>query len=91
LKTKIEAVALGAALVALTAVGALLAQENAEAPPPRPPVASTPPAATPPDTTPPAAPGESAPAGPGQGVEDDVFIPTQELNADDQVTFPVDI
>jgi hypothetical protein len=96
LKTKIEAVALGAALVALTAVGALLAQENAEAPPPRPPVASTPPAATPPAatppaTTPPAAPGESAPAGPGQGVEDDVFIPTQELNADDQVTFPVDI
>jgi hypothetical protein len=86
-KTKIETVALGAAVVALTAVGALLAQESPEAsPPPQPPAASAPPSATPP-----AAPSESVPAGPGPNVEEDVFIPTQELNADDQVTFPVDI
>lgn len=88
MKSKTEIVAFGVALVALTAVGALLAQDNAAAPPtpPQPPAASTPPPAAPP-----AAPGESTPTGPGPNVEDDVFIPTQELNADDQVTFPVDI
>jgi hypothetical protein len=85
---KIEAVSLSAAFVALAAVGALLAQEN---PGPRP-EPQSPPAASPPPAAPPAPAGEAAPpAAPGPNVEDDVFIPTQELNADDQVTFPVDI
>jgi hypothetical protein len=74
--------------------GVLIAQENAP-----PPAETTPPASAP---QPPAAPPASEPAAtPPAGAEasesvppietDDVFIPTQELGADEQVTFPVDI
>jgi hypothetical protein len=89
------------AIAALGSVGALLAQDNAAppapattapppaatAPPPATPPAATPPAATPPAATPPA----DVPTAPGAIDPNEVFIPTQELGADEQVTFPVDI
>jgi hypothetical protein len=90
MKTRIETVALGVAVAALAGVGALLAQDNspaAPAPAQPPPAAGAPPAAAPPPSSAEA----PAPTGPGENVDDEVFIPTQELNADDQVTFPVDI
>jgi hypothetical protein len=59
-----------------------------EAPP-----AATPPAAqTPPPAVPPA-PGNQAqaPAAPRGPIDDGEFVPSQELSADEAVTFPVDI
>lgn len=38
-----------------------------------------------------AAEGESAPPSEDAPVSDDVFIPSEELQADEEVTFPVDI
>ena len=72
-------------LAAVGVVGVLVAQENAAppatpAPPASPPVAREPPAPQP----------VEAPELPGDE-SDDTFIPTQELGADEQVTFPVDI
>lgn len=43
-----------------------------------------------PTTTPPTTAGPP-PAGSRPTPDDDVFIPTEELSADEQVTFPVDI
>ncbi len=60
------------------------------APAPATPSADKPPAAAPPaasTTAPPAKP----PAGGAGGASGDEFIPTQELQADEEVTFPVDI
>lgn len=79
------------ALLANAAVGQ-------ESPAPAQPPATTSPApapsrATPPAaqrTTPPPAPSASAPP-PGGEVRGDEFIPSQELQADEEATFPVDI
>jgi hypothetical protein len=84
------------AIAALGSVGALLAQDNAAPPAPAttapPPAATAPPPATPPAATPPAAtPPADVPTAPGAIDPNEVFIPTQELGADEQVTFPVDI
>ena len=78
-------------IAAIAAVGVLIAQENAEPPPPAasPPVAAPPPAAPAPagETQ-----SEAAPTAPPRApVNDDEFIPTQELLPDQAVTFPVDI
>jgi hypothetical protein len=48
-------------------------------------------ATPPPATTPPPAPAGQPPAAPRPPVNEDVFVPTEELSADEQVTFPVDI
>jgi len=71
------------AVVVVVSVWAVvsLAQENA-APP-------TPPAPAP--ASPPAAGAEAPPAKPPPAGSDDEFIPTEELSADEAVTFPVDI
>jgi ribosomal protein L12E/L44/L45/RPP1/RPP2 len=52
---------------------------------------AAPPAATPPAATPPPATAGQPPAAARAPVNDDEFIPSQELQADEQVTFPVDI
>jgi hypothetical protein len=78
-----SAVLIALAVLATASVG----QENPPtAPPPAP---ATPPADKPPAAAPPAA-GAQAP--PATGVmRGDEFIPTQELQADEEATFPVDI
>jgi len=64
----------------------------AGSPPPRTPPASTPPPSTPPPSTPPAAQTEKEDAAkPPAEVENEVFVPTEELQPDAAVTFPVDI
>lgn len=77
------------ALLALLWAAASLGQENA--PPPAP--EAPPPAAQPPSpaTTEPEEKSEAPPAGERQEVEDDEFVPTEELAPDAAVTFPVDI
>jgi hypothetical protein len=56
------------------------------------PAPATPPATTPPAATPPAPGAEAPPVKPANGnARDDEFIPTQELQADEEATFPVDI
>jgi hypothetical protein len=59
------------------------AQQGAPAQPPAP-AGQTPPAAPPPSAS------QPAPA-PSAGGKDDEFVPTQQLSADEAVTFPVDI
>lgn len=76
----IRTAALVAALGLLSA--ASVGQESATPPP------TTPPSST---TTPPPATAGQSPAAPRPPVKDDAFIPTEELSADEQVTFPVDI
>ena len=70
----------------LLCAAASLGQDNAAPPPAPPPAAQPPPAADKPDEkqaeTPPAA---------ERAEVDDEFIPTEELNPDAAVTFPVDI
>jgi len=78
-------------IAAVAAVGVLIAQENAAPPPP----AASPPVAAPPPVAPLPA-GETQPEAaatvPARApVNDDEFIPTQELLPDEAVTFPVDI
>jgi hypothetical protein len=94
---------LAAPAVALAAwLASSLAQQGtppAGAPPPSTPPAGTPPVRTPPASTPqpstpqPAAPPEQEKEGAGQaGADaDEEFIPTEELQPDAAVTFPVDI
>jgi hypothetical protein len=61
-------------------------------PPASTPPASTPPAGRPPPATPPPATSPADEAEPASPEEDaDVFIPTEELQPDAAVTFPVDI
>jgi hypothetical protein len=81
-----SAVLIALALLATASVG----QENPPPPPAAPPPApATPPADKPPAAAPPAAGAEVPPA---TGVmRGDEFIPTQELQADEEATFPVDI
>ena len=67
-----------------------------QAPPAGPPPASTPPASTPrPSTPPPAAPPvaekEEAATAPSDEAAEEEFIPTEELQPDAAITFPVDI
>ena len=75
------------ALLALACAAASLAQEGASPTPP----------ATPPRAPAPAAPGSGEqpgaepPADQRPEVKDDEFIPTEELQPDAAVTFPVDI
>jgi hypothetical protein len=89
------AMSIALALLATATVG----QESQ--PPPTPPPA-TPPAGQPPGQPPaqpggqptgatPPAPSTEAPAPVRGVVQDDQFIPTQELQADEEATFPVDI
>ena len=67
-----------------TLATASVGQETPQQPAPAAP-ASTPPAQAP-------APAAKPPAEAAQGtVKDDEFIPTQEVQADEEVTFPVDI
>jgi hypothetical protein len=73
----IRTAALVAALGLLSASS--VGQERAPAPTPSP------------TTTPPPATAGQAPAAPRPPVKDDEFIPTEEISADEQVTFPVDI
>jgi hypothetical protein len=57
-----------------------------------PPATRTPPASRPPPAAPPTAPPAEEAAAPAAPEEDaDVFIPTEELQPDAAVTFPVDI
>jgi hypothetical protein len=76
-----------ALLSALVFTAASLGQDGAPpAPPARPPPAAPPPAAGP------EADGAAAPpAAERRDVEDDEFVPTEELAPDSAVTFPVDI
>jgi hypothetical protein len=72
-------------------------------PPPRTPPTGTPPPSTPPPSTPPpstppadrppvtGAPDQEAGAKPPEKEENDTFVPTEELQPDAAVTFPVDI
>jgi hypothetical protein len=57
---------------------------------PRPPAATPPPASAPPASPPPGGAAEPGPQD-SSGASDEEFIPTEELSADAQVTFPVDI
>ena len=87
---------LAASAVALAAwlagSGAQQDPPPAGSPPPRTPPASTPPPSTPPASTPPAAQTEKEDeAKPPAEVENEVFVPTEELQPDAAVTFPVDI
>jgi hypothetical protein len=58
-------------------------QQDADDPASRSPSAENPPAGSPP-------PQDAAPPRPASGA-DEVFIPSEELAADEEVTFPVDI
>jgi hypothetical protein len=80
-----------ALLVAVLCTAASLGQDNA--PPTPAPAARPPPAATPPPAAGQQADGAAAapPAAQRPTVEDDEFIPTEELAPDAAVTFPVDI
>jgi hypothetical protein len=87
------ALSLAIGMLALSASG-----QDAPAPEQRPepdgPAAGAPPAATPPAQAPPSgagAPVPSAPQAPRRMSRDDEFIPSEELSADEEVTFPVDI
>jgi hypothetical protein len=63
-------------------------------PPARTPPAGTPPAGTPPPSRPPAdgaPPEKETDAKPPTKEDNDVFVPTEELQPDAAVTFPVDI
>jgi hypothetical protein len=84
-------VAAPAALLAawLVSSGAQQGTPPAGTPPPTAPPASTPP----PSTPPPAAPEEEeeAAGAPSDEAAKEVFIPTEELQPDAAVTFPVDI
>lgn len=96
---------LGALAVVLTAwLAGLAAQQGtspAGTPPPSTPSAGTPPARTPtatptpqPSTPQPAAtpePGKDGPQQPADDADETDFIPTEELQPDAAVTFPVDI
>ena len=69
-------------LAAAGAFGFLAATVGAQAPAPTPPAETRPPASQD-DAAPPALPLPDA--------DDDVFVPSEELPADEEVTFPVDI
>lgn len=73
-------------LIVALAVGPLAAPAQQQGAPAQPPA---PAAQTPPATPPPAA-SQPAPTPPAAGKGDE-FIPTQQLSADEAVTFPVDI
>jgi hypothetical protein len=79
-----------AAAVALAAwLGGSFAQQGT---PPAPPPANRPPPATPaPPAPPPEQDENEAPRAPQAEEPDDVFVPTEELQPDAAVTFPVDI
>jgi hypothetical protein len=85
---------LGAPAVALAAwLAASFAQQAPPAagtPPATTPPASTPRPSTPPPAAPPAAEKEEATA-PSDEAAEEVFIPTEELQPDAAITFPVDI
>jgi hypothetical protein len=76
-------------LIVASAVVAVAVGQDDRAPE-RPPAAAPPPASTPPAGVPPAAETDAAPQD-ASGASDDEFVPTEELSADSQVTFPVDI
>ena len=86
-----------AALAAwLASSGAQQGQPPAGSTPPRTPPAGAPPPSTPPASTPPASPpaaetGKESEAKPPAEVENEVFVPTEELQPDAAITFPVDI
>jgi hypothetical protein len=89
-------VAAPAAVLAAWLVGSAAQQGTPPAgtPPASTPPAGTPPASTPPASTPPpAAPDEEeeAAGAPSDEAAKEVFIPTEELQPDAAVTFPVDI
>jgi hypothetical protein len=81
----------------LTLLGTLSAASmGQESPPPQPaqseqrpaaPPAQAPGGGAPPATSPPAAPSQPQ----QRAVKDEEFIPTEELSADEEVTFPIDI
>lgn len=77
------------AAVAAAPLAVFAQQGGAPAQPPAP-AAQTPPAAPPPSASQPAPAPAPAPA-PSAGGKDDEFVPTQQLSADEAVTFPVDI
>jgi hypothetical protein len=79
----IRTAALVAALATVSA-SSLGQEAGAQAPAAEPPAAAQPPPAAEPTPSPP-------PAEERGVVKDGEFIPTQELNADEAVTFPVDI
>jgi hypothetical protein len=81
--------------VPAVALAAWLASSGAQQPPagspPRTPPAGTPPASTPPASPPAAEAEKEGEAKPPADVENEVFIPTEELQPDAAITFPVDI
>lgn len=83
--SRLRNVVLLAALV--VAGGSLPAQESAQ------PETQTPPASAPPaaPAAPPAAASAPPAASPRTSTNEDIFIPTEELQPDEQATFPVDI
>jgi hypothetical protein len=98
LRLTVPAVALAAWLASS---GAQQGQPPAASPPPRTPPAGTPPSSAPPASAPPAStPPASPPAAETEkegeakqpaDVENEVFVPTEELQPDAAITFPVDI
>ena len=85
------AVPAAALAVWLAASFAQQAPPAAGTPPAATPPATTPPASRPPPAAPPAAEKEGEAAAPSDEAAEEVFIPTEELQPDAAVTFPVDI
>jgi len=80
-----------ALLVVLGMLATASVGQESKAPSAPAPSAGTP-ASNPPEAAPPAASPDAPPAKPPSTVgRDDDFIPTQEVQADEEVTFPVDI
>jgi hypothetical protein len=87
IRTSVALIVLG--VLATATVGQESQQQESQQQAPAP--APAPPAATPPAATPPASGGTQPAAPPRGGMRGDEFVPTQELQADEEATFPVDI
>lgn len=88
------ALSMAIGMLTLSAFGQDAPAPEQPAEPQGPPPAASPPAASPPAQAPPVgagAPAPSAPQAPRRVSRDDEFIPSEELSADEEVTYPVDI
>jgi hypothetical protein len=88
LRLTVPAVALAAWLASS---GAQQGEPPAASPPPRTPPAGSPPPSTPPASPPAADTEKEDEAQQPADVENEVFVPTEELQPDAAITFPVDI
>jgi hypothetical protein len=87
IRTSVTLIVLG--VLATATVGQETQEQPSQQQAPAP--APAPPSATPPADTPPASSGTQPAAPPRGGMRGDEFVPTQELQADEEATFPVDI